>query len=291
MKLCPRCATPLEETRVGAVLVDGCNGCGGVWFDYQEMNAIALSSQLAYLEARFQPASTPKNVQHNPMCPVCKTDLVAFTFQHSPDIILDSCTQCRGIWADEGETQAIFRRILEMQGMTAMEFRKTESVRQKARQAMRFLAQIACPQCGKANPRVSLQCSACASSLDGNDKALCPLCDQPLHQISMGESPLEACPECCGIWISQKHLSEVARHSPTEIARMEEALGKPQVIYSPEVVQDIHPVCPRCNQALEERAYAYHSSVKIEVCVTCDSVWLERGELVRAAEYLQRTLT
>lgn len=290
MKPCPRCATPLEETRVGAVLVDGCNGCGGVWFDYQEMNAVALTAQLDYLEARFQPSLPRKNLQHNPVCPVCKTDLVAFTFQHSPDVILDSCTQCRGIWADEGETQAIFRRILEMQGVTATEYRKAGALRQKARQAFRFLAQIACPQCGKANPRVALHCGACGGDMDGNDKALCPLCDLPLNQISMGESPLETCPECCGTWISQKQLSIVARRPIEEIARMEEALGKPQVVYSPEVVQDISPICPRCNQYLEERSYAYHSNVKIEVCVSCDSVWLERGELIRAAEYLQGTL-
>ncbi len=275
---------------MGAVLVDGCNGCGGVWFDFQELNVVAQSAQLPYLESRFRPNATNKPVLHNPICPVCNIDLVAFTFQHSPDIILDNCPQCRGIWADEGETQAIFKRMLEMQGRSEAEFRKANVVRQNARQVFRFLSLVACPSCGKANPRASRQCSACKADLDGVDNALCPLCDKQLDPISIGDSPLEACPECCGVWIAQKHLTDIVRHPIEEIKQLEEALGIPQVVYSAEVVQDIHPVCPRCHNLLEERAYAYHSTVKIEVCVTCDAVWLERGELTRASEYLHKTL-
>src|SRR5262245_6555551 len=105
-KNCPRCGTGLEETEVGALRVDGCNGCGGVWFDNKELGAIAQSqsAELKALEERFLPGAAV-TVAGEMNCPVCEVLLFEFEFKHSPGIKLDACPQCRGIWADEGELQ------------------------------------------------------------------------------------------------------------------------------------------------------------------------------------------
>ncbi|MGJ5819305.1 zf-TFIIB domain-containing protein [Paludibaculum fermentans] len=37
---CPKCGQPLEETPIGAVRVDQCRACAGIWLEKGELEAI-----------------------------------------------------------------------------------------------------------------------------------------------------------------------------------------------------------------------------------------------------------
>ncbi|MBI2299195.1 MAG: zf-TFIIB domain-containing protein [Armatimonadetes bacterium] len=44
---CPACGGPLRPWPPGGVTVDGCDQCGGVWFDGHELQAVAQRGESA----------------------------------------------------------------------------------------------------------------------------------------------------------------------------------------------------------------------------------------------------
>ena len=42
-KKCPKCGADLEETKMGALLVDKCKDCGGVFFDSGELDMLVAA--------------------------------------------------------------------------------------------------------------------------------------------------------------------------------------------------------------------------------------------------------
>src|SRR5437762_2861165 len=113
MKRCPRCQTMLTEVQIGSVRVEGCNGCGGVWFDNAELGAVAntAATDLLALEDQFLPGTFAPQRQTQMVCPTCHVALFEFEFPHSPGVRLDACPQCKGVWADDGELQALYCRM------------------------------------------------------------------------------------------------------------------------------------------------------------------------------------
>jgi Zn-finger nucleic acid-binding protein len=146
---------------VSGVRVDGCDGCGGVWFDRSELTAVAQAqaAQLTELEDRFQHSPFALDTNAKMYCPHCKVELFEFEFQHSPGIKLDGCPQCKGIWIDDGELLAIHNRLAAAQPPNH------PTTQQRAHQALGFLTNVACPHCKQPNPSASLVCWACGAVL------------------------------------------------------------------------------------------------------------------------------
>ena len=181
MKKCPRCDHALTETDYGGIRVDGCHGCGGVWFDGHELTvATQQSAGLHHLEQQFAPGTSDQRRQQM-SCPNCPVELVAFQFPHSPGITLDGCPQCKGIWVDDGELTAIADRLSKAQteaarrpAPAAAPRPATTDARAKARQALSFLKNVQCTGCQQLNPEGSLMCWACGTILKGKRGFLCP---------------------------------------------------------------------------------------------------------------------
>ena len=105
---CPACSEKLNEVSVGGVLIDICeSGCGGVWFDRDE---------LAKLDEVHEPApnlvAPVPGVEHrNPFprkCPRCDQNNMAVQYYDSESPVeIDACWQCGGIWLDRGELEQI----------------------------------------------------------------------------------------------------------------------------------------------------------------------------------------
>lgn len=58
MRECPRCDRTLTAFTVADVNVDGCNGCGGVWFDADELAQLAQAAKLDTVENWFHDLGT-----------------------------------------------------------------------------------------------------------------------------------------------------------------------------------------------------------------------------------------
>lgn len=104
---CPACGEALVQFSAGDVEVDGCqNGCGGIWFDRDELFKFDEPSEfdhspiLSLMAACSAPPSMP-NPKH---CPRCENEpLVRQTLDHENKIQMDQCWNCGGVWLDAGE--------------------------------------------------------------------------------------------------------------------------------------------------------------------------------------------
>lgn len=109
---CPTCEGTLEELMAGDVHLDICRkGCGGVWFDRDELFAFDeghefdVSSLLDAIHER-----TVTHVDHDKIrtCPKCPNEpLVRQFFDIKNEVEIDQCWKCAGVWLDPGEIDQI----------------------------------------------------------------------------------------------------------------------------------------------------------------------------------------
>lgn len=108
---CPACGkTPLEpcadpDTQLE---IDTCPECHGLWFDADELRSFYASRAL---KDQFMPSRTYKPGSHTfeittkaRRCPRCPKALAR---TQVGDIYVDVCSDCQGIWLDDGELDRI----------------------------------------------------------------------------------------------------------------------------------------------------------------------------------------
>jgi len=118
MRVCPVCGKPLLQRCVARLYVDGCNDCGGVWFDQNELTTLARSDPEAMkiLDAQFRnPLHKPAGRAGTRRCPVCSVGLQQ-ELRNAPGIKVDGCRRCKGIWLDDGELTALYAILQGMLG-------------------------------------------------------------------------------------------------------------------------------------------------------------------------------
>ncbi|MCA9983698.1 MAG: zf-TFIIB domain-containing protein [Anaerolineales bacterium] len=110
---CPKCETKLNPQQVGDVELDVCANCGGIWLDLGELKALLRQSE------QFQAAATPPAGAQTGIydtltgpCPRCagQGHMTRLQDLDRPDITMDSCPVCYGIWLDGGEFNQLARK-------------------------------------------------------------------------------------------------------------------------------------------------------------------------------------
>ena len=116
-----------------------------------------------------------------PVCPKCDVELFLLKFQ---ELAVDYCQQCRGLWLDAGELQALLERT----------------------------------GAGADDPLLGLLDQY--GRVPNGPKHLCTRCDQPLHEIRIGPPggtglTLDRCPRGHGLWFDADELEQLlAMFSP-----------------------------------------------------------------------------
>ncbi len=110
---CPRCSELLWQRKFDGLILDGCRSCGGTWFDPREFDQLLQHPELLVtVENSFRKGEQPPiRPQATNLCPNCRKPLTPFRHPKIPSVALDSCPQCRGVWADEGELAEIHRLL------------------------------------------------------------------------------------------------------------------------------------------------------------------------------------
>ena len=111
-RLCPECRIPLESLMFRDIELDGCQQCGGIWFDDGELKKVQKSSDqlvLQFLESRVKASSVvvPDNSGNWKICPNCNERLTPYIYQYTSNIELDECDECFGVWVQDGELAKI----------------------------------------------------------------------------------------------------------------------------------------------------------------------------------------
>lgn len=284
MAFCPRCGEALRAQQFGAVAVDGCDSCGGLWFDANELAQLAKGGAMNEAETAFAPpvGESPDSLG-DMRCPRCNVALYEFEFPHTPGVKLNACSACKGVFVDDRELAGIAQRT----GRPKPESTVRTTTRVRARVAVTFIQQRACPRCGEQNPVSALVCWACSAELQSRQTmVLCPRCDSHLeHRVGdtswlemEGDPEVDHCVGCGGIWIEAGGLSLLMMVPADWLDRWSAQLAELSRSEGPARQQDI--VCPACQVRMEERAYGSGGDIHVDRCGACEGMWLDSGELI-----------
>lgn len=104
---CPRCGGYLSLNTLAGVEVHPCPRCGGIWFSKNELEQLAHRDPVVVrsLGALQDPIPEPglAVVLEGLLCPRCAVPLRQFHYFWAPDLALDGCPSCHGVWVDDGE--------------------------------------------------------------------------------------------------------------------------------------------------------------------------------------------
>jgi uncharacterized protein len=107
---CPACFNALTSLQVGAVNVDVCRGCGGIWFDAFELQRVDEEHETAgdWLLEIEREQRIQVDTQRKRECPRCEGVKLKRRF-YSPrrQVEIDECPGCGGYWLDAGELEKI----------------------------------------------------------------------------------------------------------------------------------------------------------------------------------------
>ncbi|HUT36516.1 MAG TPA: zf-TFIIB domain-containing protein [Planctomycetota bacterium] len=97
---CPVCLEPMIVAEYEHVEIDTCVGCGGVWLDGGELEALVGSA--------VPPKATPDPDLGPPDrdCPICVHKLAKDRYGRT-QVVVDKCPHGDGIWLDAGELEQI----------------------------------------------------------------------------------------------------------------------------------------------------------------------------------------
>ena len=108
---CPRCqGVKLTQKNFEGTPVEFCGTCGGFWLNKGELNKIAhpIVGDIEFCSQETAGKKSPSGLE----CPLCDgVPMVRANFIEFSDIVIDVCPQCKGMWLDKGELEAINAEI------------------------------------------------------------------------------------------------------------------------------------------------------------------------------------
>jgi len=101
---CPKCEGAMHRARVGAVEIDRCAGCGGLWLDALEKDKL-LASKAAVAEADTGDPKVGKELDTEVLihCPRDKSRMIHMVDRRQGHIGFEACKVCGGVFLDAGE--------------------------------------------------------------------------------------------------------------------------------------------------------------------------------------------
>ncbi len=102
----------------------------------------------------------------------------------------------------------------------------------------------------------------------------CPACEAPLVLAMLDDNQVHCCPNCRGLLIPRRWFAEIVRR------RRSWAEGAP-VMPIPPAKGSLRRTlnCPTCGKRMFVDRYYGPGNVVMDGCPTCDTVWLDYGEL------------
>lgn len=100
---CPKCNQELEIASYMDIEVNKCPDCGGMWFDYNEIDQVEDS---VFDEDDFKNTMITNLKSGEEDCPVCSSKMEKFNYRWE-DLELESCIHQHGFWLDKGEADRL----------------------------------------------------------------------------------------------------------------------------------------------------------------------------------------
>lgn len=111
---CPACSVPMSQQDFANIIADLCvSGCRGIWFDRGELQKLdhkLKGMNPALREALAEPGRNESRGLID--CPRCEQQMDQLEYVVQPEVTVDTCAACGGIFLDAGELAAIRDRPL-----------------------------------------------------------------------------------------------------------------------------------------------------------------------------------
>jgi Zn-finger nucleic acid-binding protein len=149
------------------------------------------------------------------------------------------------------------------------------------------VATVACPKCFGMMFAGSRHCPHCGAEasrgpVDEATGLACPDCEVSLATVHLGQTPINECGRCCGIWLETQTFDRICTDSERQTA----VLGKP-IAQEIDVKREWRYVpCPRCRRLMQRVNFAGQSGVIIDICRE-HGAWFEREELRKIVEFIR----
>lgn len=113
---CPDDGSQLQKRHYEATVeIDECPSCHGVWLDAGELEKIQESKERDHEEALSRPPdyairahrAARQKQEGKRRCSHCGREMESREYAYCSQIVIDVCPECRGIWLDVGELQAL----------------------------------------------------------------------------------------------------------------------------------------------------------------------------------------
>ncbi len=102
----------------------------------------------------------------------------------------------------------------------------------------------------------------------------CPKCKAYTTEEQLFNVEVDVCPTCQGIWFDRSELSRI--------------VGSDQDLdISEDTMRETAYRCPRCFEALMEVPYTWDKELHVDVCASCQGIFLDRGEIEKASVAVQ----
>jgi Zn-finger nucleic acid-binding protein len=106
----------------------------------------------------------------------------------------------------------------------------------------------------------------------------CPLCKSKLADAALESLARLYCRDCNGMFVAMDDLGPL-------VSSLRTHRDRPATFIAPRGDRDTarQLQCPRCTSALDCHLYGGGGNVNVDSCETCESVWLDSGELRKIA--------
>jgi Zn-finger nucleic acid-binding protein len=289
-KSCPDCREPLAAITVAGVAVDGCQGCGGVWFDRGELTRLAQGdlTQLAAIDRAFEGAagSGAPAVEGSP-CPVCGTRLAPFQPPQTPQLSLTGCPAGHGTWLREDDFESIIAQVEQWRTQQRGTPGGTPApARQRLRDVAHVLLSQPCPNCRQPNAAASPVCWACGTVLQSSQaRFCCPTCGCGLDSFVYEGLLLNHCGACGSLWLDRGELGALLQIAEALLLQLQSRLEPASAVVVPQVPALAR--CPACHRDMRYHEYGLGSGVFIHTCGSCQGVWIDYAALVPIQRFVQ----
>jgi Zn-finger nucleic acid-binding protein len=105
-----------------------------------------------------------------------------------------------------------------------------------------------------------------------------------MDDLDFRDIHLDDCPQCGGIWFDDGELRKVQTMGDELCLQSLEDQAHPHK--SVVCAESEAKMCPVCNERLVPYKYMYSSDVILDECDNCFGLWVQDGELIKMAEYL-----
>lgn len=303
----------MKQARLGPIPLDLCMACSGVWFDDGELAQLVqggpaairkLGERLFHARHMAVPAKAGK-------CPVCWVPLQDVTFPSLPNVRLDGCRLCLGLWVPLAALSRILVRVEEQlashptatrdipapgplypaPGIIPREEPAPSRPRPvpaaatagnaRAAQAVRPAVQRPegqkCPGCGERNTAGAAVCWACGGFMRPAGGGHCPGCGGLLHLESLNDIQFGFCDGCGGTWLEDRQLDQLRSQPVFQQEAMLDRIGSGSG--SLPLLSGVTPSCPKCHVSLVPELLGMVSTEPIQTCPACYGSFLEGGRL------------